>query len=450
MKKKLSVILLGLSLLLPSMPSFAAETIDVSGWALADVAEGEKYGIYPMGWYETSLKQPISQEKLDDLYKGVNLKLQQAHLSQTKEVSRVEGMTRGDVILGLYSQLAQYEEAMQQLNPQNLDAVTYFKHNGYVKGTNLGLELEKACTVEQAIVLATHFIEGTYAQLDEGAKGLGYKITNKENTIYMLGSIHVGTSEMYPVSKSLKEAFNESEALFVEANILNPQQGMEGYLAKAQYNDGTTLKDHISSETYEKTAEVLSGYGLPMEVYNQFRPWCVAADIANLALIDEEKGQEAGAPSILGVDRYFLEKALFNDREVLELEGLEYQADLFNGLTAAVQEEYLLDTVEAALNPVETSEVDTDLISNMQDYWYEGEYDKFVGEYGEALAKTNDELTTMLLGTRDEDMANKISQLLEKEGKHTYFVVIGAAHVVMPDMTADKLKEKGYKVERFK
>lgn len=286
MKRKLAIVIMGFSMLLSSIPSFAKETTEISPQAVKDVSEGEKYGIYPLEWYQTSTKLPIEQDRLNSLYEGVGKKLEKAQLVATSPVEVVEGTTRGDVIKGLYNQLFQYGDAIKKLNPDSLDAITYFKEKGYVHGTNKGLELEQPCTVEQAIILATHLIEGTYEELGKGAKGLGYKITNTDNTVYILGSIHVGSSDMYPIDASLKKAFNESEGLFVEANILNPQEGLEVYLQKAQYSEGDSLEQHISEETYEKTVEALQKFGLPVETYTQFKPWCIAGDLAVYATVD--------------------------------------------------------------------------------------------------------------------------------------------------------------------
>lgn len=52
-----------------------------------------------------------------------------------------------------------------------------------------------------------------------------------------------------------------------------------------------------------------------------------------------------------------------------------------------------------------------------------------------------------LFGERDKNMAAKLASLLEKEGKSTVFVVIGAGHFVVEYMVIDQLKQKGYKVE---
>ena len=449
MKKKLGVILLGTSLLLSSIPTFGNTTPVISQWAVKDICEAEKYGIYSIDWYETSFKVAIDQDKLNSLYKGVCKKLGEAGLTNPKEVAVVQGTTKGDVIKGLYAQLAAYTETEKVLNPKGLDSIEYFKDKGYVKGTQEGLELDKVCTTEQAIILASNFIKGVYADLDKGGQGLGYKITHNDNTVYLLGSIHLGTIQMYPIDTDLRAAFEESEELFVEANIL-VQQNTQDMLNKAVYNDGTTLKEHISSELYEETVQALEKYKLPAEDYLQFRPWFLATSIENLALA-EQQDEELVMQSILGVDRYFIEQAMLGGKKVTELEGLSYQAELFNSLSDEYQEAYLESATALALYPDENAEVLQDsnaFTTDIKKYWCEGEYEKFIESYSKTLSEES-EFSKMLLGKRDENMAQKLTQLLEQEGEHTYFVVVGAAHVLMPDMVGDLLKEKGYNVAQI-
>ena len=55
----------------------------------------------------------------------------------------------------------------------------------------------------------------------------------------------------------------------------------------------------------------------------------------------------------------------------------------------------------------------------------------------------------MLFGQRDQDMADKLADLLEKDDEVTYFVVIGAGHLVKAGTVRDQLENKGYVVERF-
>jgi uncharacterized protein YbaP (TraB family) len=54
-----------------------------------------------------------------------------------------------------------------------------------------------------------------------------------------------------------------------------------------------------------------------------------------------------------------------------------------------------------------------------------------------------------ILKDRNVAMLEKIEGYLEDKSKETYFVVVGAAHMVGEDGIVTRLKEKGYTVTRL-
>ena len=108
-----------------------------------------------------------------------------------------------------------------------------------LRGSAHGLQLEKKATTEQAVILATRFIKDTYAVAQQGAKGVAWIVEDEDTVVYLLGSIHIGTPDLYPFNEKLVTAFDESDALFVEANVLD-EEGMQYYVEKAMYTDDST------------------------------------------------------------------------------------------------------------------------------------------------------------------------------------------------------------------
>ena len=106
---------------------------------------------------------------------------------------------------------------------------------------------------------AIRLIQDTYKQVNEGGKGVAWVVEDDDTTIYLLGSIHLGMPDLYPINNKLITAFNESQGLFVEANILDPK-GMEYYMEKAIYQDGRNIQNDISKETYEMLEKVAVKY----------------------------------------------------------------------------------------------------------------------------------------------------------------------------------------------
>lgn len=449
-KKGIVAVLLTFMMMLTTIIPVWAEqqpALDLSQWAIEALNEGERYGIYPVEWYYDSFRSEISQERLEVLLTNTGNKIAALGLNKKEDfipVSYNGDSTRGDVLIRMYNILAQYDL------PIGESPVDYMKERGILQGTSKGLELDQICTTEQAVILATRLVEDTYNLLEAGSKGFAWEVEHNGNVVYFLGSIHIGNNELYPIDQRLKQAFNESDALIVEANLFDQEGGMEYFIEKSTYQDGTTLKDNINKEVYEKLLKVFEKLGLPEEAYSQVKPWRVANDLNVISMTNSEEPQVSSQSAGLGMDIYFLTKALIAQKPIQELEGIKYQADLFAGLSNEFQEEYLNAILDSILDPQTNEAPDSaQILDEWLKQWRNGDIEGFTNDYSEIAKGSENELTNMLFGKRDKDMAEKIIDILESEEKGTYFVVVGAGHFVQDNTVIHHLREKGYNVEIF-
>lgn len=430
------------------VPIWAIEfpTPDISPWALITLNEGERYGIYTTDWYYDGFREEISQERLELLLENTASKIEALELNKNEHFTPIPSKgdrTREDVLIRLYNILAQYDI------PVGDSHIDYMLEKNILRGTGSGLDLNSICTTEQAVVFATRLIEDTYNLLDAGAKGLAWKVEHNGNTVYLLGSIHAGNSLIYPINDKLKEAFYESDALLVEANILNMGNQLEGFIELITYQDGTTLKDHISEKTYQKLLQVSEIYGMPIELFEEFKPWSIAITLETLSMTDIDNVDGNLPSAILGIDLYFMSHAQIIQMPIIELEGLSHQSDLFDNLSSEFQDQYLNKVLDNILNPSDDHLDSVELLEEWLNQWKDGDIEGFTESYLKNAVDTEDEISNMLFGERDRNMAEKIIDLLESEEKGTYFVVVGAGHFVVPDTIIYQLKDKGYNVEVF-
>ncbi|MGV3138831.1 TraB/GumN family protein [Brevibacillus agri] len=426
-----------------------ASVPSVSPWAVTTLNEGEKYGIFPLQWYQDeAFLQPISAERFAELMKATEKKLDALGLQKKAaavSVPQEKVITRETVMTSLYKLLANYElPAAFEMTGQ--DSLAYLQKKGLVKGTgNAGLALQQPATVEQAVVLASRVVEFAYDTAGSGAAGLMWKVTNGKNTLYLLGSVHLGITDMYPMKKSIRDAFEASDDLWVEADIVGGD--MDYMTEKMMYSDGTTLKDHVSAETYSKLQKVLASLGLPENAFDTLKPFAVTLSLPTFGYFSDPAEGEVGL--ITGIDRYFLTKALLADKPIHELEGIKLQADLLSGVPAEQQEKELNTMLDSILSGEQLADQGK-ILQDMQRDWVEGDLEGLTNTlttYGQFGAG---EVNQRLLGERDRNMASKLVQLLEQEGEHTSFVVIGSAHYAMKGMVLDQLKQKGYDIQRMK
>ncbi|MEY2369612.1 TraB/GumN family protein [Lysinibacillus capsici] len=447
MMKRTSAALLGASLMLTTVvPVIHAEeqttplVPSISEWAIETLNEGEKYGIYSTEWYFDGFLQEISVDKVNELLALTEKKVASLGLAENKQykpVSVKNDNTRGDIVNRLYNIVARYDL------PVGTDAVQFMKEQNILQGSPNGLQLEKKATTQQAVLLAVRFIQSTYALAEQGSKGVAWVVEDEDTLVYLLGSIHLGTPDLYPFDKKLVTAFDESDALLVEANILDTE-ALEYYSEKAMYTDGSTLKDAVAPETYAKLEQVAKLYGLPMDQLTVQKPWMLSSTLSMLAM-DDSFGMTPQEMAMHGIDIYFLLNAQLQQKPVIELEGTRAQVDMFEGLSPEAQEQSLVAVLDSIIHPSEENQ--SEVLQEWFTSWKQGNVEEFAKSF-QAMEGTSSEFNEMLFGLRDEQMAKKIMNVLEeKEGK--YFVVVGSGHFLIDKNIRYHLEKNGYKVKPF-
>jgi len=263
-----------------------------------------------------------------------------------------------------------------------------------------------------------------------------WEAKSAKNTVYILGSIHLAKPSLYPLDKRIEDAFKRSRTLVVEVNIeaFDPITLQQMFMERGIYSDGTTIKDHLSQETFELVEEKLGDSGFVLSQMLVFKPWFLSITLATFELL------KLGFNPEYGVDKHFLKKA--RGKEILELESLEYQLNLFDGFTDKQQDLLLFSTL-LDLQIIERE------MGNLIRAWKNGNADKVeeilmkgLEEYPEILP-----IIEKIFYERNREMVLKIERYLGTSD--TYFVVVGAGHLVGEKGIIQLLKKKGYSLEQL-
>jgi hypothetical protein len=282
------------------------------------------------------------------------------------------------------------------------------------------------------------FLFAVFAQdsLSQSKKSFLWKVQSKTNTVYVLGSIHYLKQELYPLDEKIEKAFDQSNILGVEANVdglgtLDVQKLVE----KAFYSGDETLEKHLSPEAYELVKKQLAELGASLEAANKYRPWFLALSLASIEIT------KLGFDPNFGVDRYFLSKAA-EKKKIVELESLEYQINLFSALSEKDQELFLLYT----LKDIRVLEQELDKLVKA---WTAGD-EKGVESIITKSVKEDKRLMPVyekFVLERNRNMVSKIEDYLKE--KETFFVVVGAGHLVGDHGIIQILKNKRFTVEQL-
>lgn len=458
MKKMLSAILTLALVLCLGMPALAAEpeaAQEPAPWTYEYLADTYALGLMDDG-YGKYIQSPITQDQLTAMTDIVSDKLALLGLPQREadDDALVIDTTRGGVMNALYQVCADY-----QMEGINEGVLPFLRELGVVKGVNEAgdLNLEQPCTYQEAMVMSVRLVLAVYDGADAGSRGLLWKVTNGKNTLYLLGTVHVDRSNVYPFHKSLRAALASAQTVIFELDF-NDQEGLAEFAAMQTYSDGTTLKDHISPELYASTVQVFADLGMSEEAVAAYKPWALANSLMSLATQDETT---TGAP--MAIDLYLNSAAVNAGKQIDAVETYAFQCSIFDTLSPEYQEAYLAGYVNLALidDTLEMTEEQKKELQEAMEYqekqmdammetWKAGDAAAFEEIFDKAaVLESTDELNSRLFTDRDPNMIEYAAKLLEREGENTFFLAVGAGHMVDPGGIVGGLRALGYTVEEL-
>jgi uncharacterized protein YbaP (TraB family) len=263
-----------------------------------------------------------------------------------------------------------------------------------------------------------------------------WKVSSKNSTAYLFGSIHLAKPEFYPLAPAIEKCFGKSGVLALEAD---PEKGNDPDLQRkmlqaALYTGDDSLRKHLSQETYDVAAGELRRIGIPIEAFSKTKPWFLALTIGVLEL------QRLGFNQEIGIDRYFAGKAR-GKKKIVQLESFDYQINLLNGFTDREQELFLLYTIGDMKN------IEKDMDSMVLS-WKTGDAKTMEEILMETMNESPDlkPIYEKLYYARNREMTDRIEQYLQTGD--TYFIVVGAAHLIGKQGIVELLRKKGYTVEQ--
>ncbi|MBQ4561186.1 MAG: TraB/GumN family protein [Clostridia bacterium] len=274
-----------------------------------------------------------------------------------------------------------------------------------------------------------------------------YKITDTDgDVIWLFGSIHVGREDFYPLPDYVTDAFDSSEGLAVELNIVEFEKNMKeqiNALAPLVFADGTTISDHITEESYENAVEILDENGVYLTLYDRYRPVMWSNLIDNIII------SRSDAEVDLGIDRHLIEMAGNADKEILDIESAKAQYSMLASFSPELQQLMLDSSIEAYYSDTAEQELE-----ELVDLWAMGdaeglcEYLDESDEFDEGMEELYTEYETAMVLERNLLMTEFAANALE-EGEEL-FICVGAAHVVGDDGIAALLEKQGCTVEIIK
>jgi uncharacterized protein YbaP (TraB family) len=266
-------------------------------------------------------------------------------------------------------------------------------------------------------------------------KSFLWQLRSDKGDIYILGSIHFWKRENYPLNPTIEKAFDSTNKLVLEIDLKSVDSGTTQRLTleKGLHQNGKTLQQNISAETYTLAAKRAQELGIDIRALNPLKPWVVALTMTSLQL------QKLGFDPNSGVDRYLAGRATKAGKPMVGLETAAFQIGLMDQLSASDQESMLrqslrqMDLLDEGLHRIVRS-------------WVAGD----VAALEELLLNAMREYPAVhqkIIVDRNRRWLPEIEKMIERG--ESALVVVGAAHLVGKEGVIELLKARGYTLEQM-
>lgn len=281
----------------------------------------------------------------------------------------------------------------------------------------------------------------------EMATPLFYKISNDKNDtiVYLLGSIHAADDSVYPLNDTIMKAYKNSDYLAVEIDTIAITSNFDLQLELAKkmlYIDGTTIKDELGEELYNKMVEFLNTKNSYNSLYDNYKPAFFESLFENVIIKDAEMDANKG------IDTHFLNLAKKDNKSILEIETANFQYDLL--LSNPIELDRLM------LNSY-VDDYDNNVLEMKELYnaWKKGDIkeleEKLFSSDIEEL--TADEITMLehynqtLITDRNYGMVKALEKYISED--KNVFCVVGLGHVIGDEGIVNLMQKNGYKIEKL-
>jgi uncharacterized protein YbaP (TraB family) len=274
---------------------------------------------------------------------------------------------------------------------------------------------------------------------------LVWKVSDKDSSLYLLGSFHMLQPGDYPLSKDVAAAFADSADVVFEippGEMASPTLAMKMAQA-ALRGDGKPLDAALPAATAKrldawvaKNSDALQKAGIPGQMLQMFEPWFVGLTVSVV-----EMGKQGLDPK-LGLDLHFSGDAQSAKKPASGLETGDEQIAFLDGMGEAEQVQFLDETLQEAAEG-------SGEVQRLHAAWRAGDAATLWNVMAVEMRDEYPALYKRINVARNDAWVPKLEQRLRDSHDANTMVVVGSLHLLGGDGVVEKLRAKGYKVERI-
>jgi len=262
-----------------------------------------------------------------------------------------------------------------------------------------------------------------------------WQINGANNSIYLLGSIHMLREQDHPLPSAIYAAYARADVLFMELDMddIDPFAEQALVTELGLIDDGRTLRDLMGAEMFAEAESLANSLQIPLALLERSEPWYAAVTVEMMLLM------RAGFNPAQGIELHLTEIAARDNKEILGLETTRQQLELLDNLSLGAQRDMLVQTLTESVELA-------DLMDDMVDAWRHGDIG-FMEENLLADMQDQSELYQTIVVDRNIEWVRQIQELLDDNDD--YLIVVGALHLVGDDGVPNLLAARGHQVTQL-
>jgi len=270
---------------------------------------------------------------------------------------------------------------------------------------------------------------------DRDADPALWVVRDADTTIYLFGTIHLLDGRTW-FNDEVKTAFDGSRELVLEARLPDDPTSLQTMIIRYALDpQGPTLSSRLAPAQNAALNRALGSIGVPQGAFDHMEPWFVSLTLA-AAMV-----QQLGLNADNAPETVLTHAAQARHMPIGELEGMEHQIRIFDGMPAELQMAQLAETLDEIDQAAEK-------FPPLLTAWSAGDADRLAAITAEEEGQTPDDriLHRMLFTDRNTAWAGWIQQRLGQPG--IVFIAVGAAHLTGPDSVQSLLRTRGIQSAR--
>ena len=260
-----------------------------------------------------------------------------------------------------------------------------------------------------------------------------WTVHGKKGTAYLFGSVHVLPQQVDWRTKEIDAAIAKADVFVFELPV---EEDLQAHIQNYVKTRGTLppdqhLRDMLSPKARAAFDREIAKLPVSPSAFDHMRPWLADVTIDVLDIQNQHYSPQAG------IEAQLKKEIAARNKPVIGLETVDQQLALLVPDDPKVE----LQNFESDLV---SAKEDNDKVGPLLDAWMQGDVRR-LAHLTSADMDNYPQLRKVLIEDRNNAWVKKITALLDEN--KTYFIAVGAAHLVGPRGVPALLRKQGLKVD---